>query len=133
MSARSPRLTNVDATPTPALALLLRFESGFELEGSLAGGVGLGDCRTVRMRVAAVEVAGEVVTEGIDFENGVEDEDEEVRVRCLKRSKSPKTPLAVPVMPLRRSRPSDSNSLVYLTHNNTPIDLQYCYTMFCVG
>ena len=37
------------------------------------------------MRVAAVEVAGEVVTEGMGFENGVEDE--EVKVWVLEEIK----------------------------------------------
>ena len=63
----------------------------FELEGSLAGGVGLGDCRTVKMGVAAVEVVEEIVTEGMDFKNGVEDEDknedEEVKARVLEESR----------------------------------------------
>ena len=54
----------------------------------------LGDCRTVRMRVAAAEMVEEVVNEDTDVEkledDEDEDEDEEVKVRVLEEIKGPK-------------------------------------------
>ena len=100
----------------------------------------MGDCRTVRMRVAAAKVGEEVVNKDTDVEkleedeDEDEDEDEEVKARVLEEIKEPKEAISC------SGEGASKVSLVGFEQSSPPEPTQHAhrfvvllYTMSCVG